>query len=263
LPRYYELVTERARNFIKKVKLFTELEKIVIMLNEKEIKDWYDRKHRILGENAWRPYEAYPIFLDYLNVTSGKTLLDIGCGTGYLLKAADQRGLETYGVDISDEAVKITKKNSPNSKIIVGKGEELEFPPLFFDYVTCIGALEHFLDMELSIKEMLRVAKKGALFCIVVPNINFFVWKIGGIKGTEQKDINEKLLSLKDWKNILLKEEFEILKIYQDKYIFKANNIFQSLNPLAIVKRTICKSMYYFLPLKYAYQFIFIMEKVK
>jgi len=55
-----------------------------------------------LGENAWRTFEAYPFFLDYLNVKSGEKLLDIGCGTGYLLKATDQRGLQTYGVDISE-----------------------------------------------------------------------------------------------------------------------------------------------------------------
>ena len=231
------------------------------MVSEKEIKDWYNQRHRSKGENAWRPYEAYPIFLDYLNVVSERKLLDIGCGSGYLLKEADKRGLKTYGIDISDEGVKIAIKISPNSKITVGKGENLKFPDNFFDYVTCIGSLEHFLDMEKGVKEMLRVAKNGALLYIVVPNINFLFWKIRGTKGTEQQDINENLLSLKQWKNIFMKEGFKILKIHQDKWFMKKISIFSSTNPLGIIKRTILKIVWIFLPLYFTYQFIFILIK--
>lgn len=232
-----------------------------IIINEKEIRDWYNQRHCSLGKNAWRPYDAYPIFLDYLNITSAKRLLDIGCGTGYLLKAADQRGLGTYGLDISDEGVKIARKISPNSKIILGKGEDLKFPDNFFDYVTCVGSLEHFCDMEKGINEMLRVAKKGAIFCVVVPNINFLFWKIRGTRGTGQQDINENPLSLKQWKNIFLKRRLQILKIYQDKWFMKKINIFSPMNPLQVIKKTISKLIWIFLPLNLTCQFVFILRK--
>ena len=104
------------------------------------------------------------------------------------------------------------------------------------NYVTCLGALEHFLDLEKGIKEMVRVAKNNTLFCIVVPNINFLFWKIRGTEGTEQQDINENLLSLKQWKNIFMKESLEILKIYKDKWFMKKINIFSSANPFTIIK---------------------------
>lgn len=231
------------------------------MVSEKEIKDWYNQRHSTKGENAWRPKEAYPIFLNYLDIKSGKKLLDIGCGTGFLLKEAEKRGLETYGIDISDEAVKIAKRVSPNTKIIVGKGEDIKFSDNFFDYVTCIGALEHFIDMEKGIKEIVRVGKKNALYCIVVPNINFFMWKNKDLKGTEQQEINENLLSLKQWKNIFINEDFEILKIYKDNWPITQINVFSSINPLQIMKRLILKSLWSFLPLNYTYQFIFILGK--
>ncbi len=231
------------------------------MVSEIEIKAWYDQRHLSFGENAWRPFEAYHIFLDYLDVKAGKRLLDIGCGSGYLLKAANQKGLQTYGIDISDEGVKIAKKASPNSEIIVGKGEDLRFPDDFFDYVTCLGSLEHFLDMEKGVREMVRVGKKDASFCIVVPNIDFLFWKVIGSKGTKQQDINENLLSLKQWQNIFVKEGLEILRAYQDKWFMKKINIFSSVNPLGIVKRTIYKLGWIFLPLNCTYQFIFILRK--
>jgi len=101
------------------------------MPTEKEIKDRYNQRHADEGKKAWRPYEAYFVKLDCLKVEKGKRLLDVGCGTGYLLKAAEDTELETYGIDISGEAVKISRKISPSSKITEGSGKN-QFPRQFF-----------------------------------------------------------------------------------------------------------------------------------
>lgn len=230
------------------------------MVSHREIKDWYDRKHRVKGEDTWRPCEAYPIFLNYLDVEPGKRLLDIGCGTGYLLKEATEMGLETTGIDISDEAVRIAGKASPGSRISVGRGEELRFADGSFDYVTCIGVLEHFLDIEKGVSEIVRVGKNDALFLIVVPNRNFLLWKITS-SGTEQQDINEKLMSLKEWKSVFVKEGLEMIGIYQDRWHIRKVNVFSSINPLSIIKKAIHKLVWAFLPLNYTYQFIFVLRK--
>jgi len=231
------------------------------VVSEKEIKDWYNRKHCLKGENAWRPFEAYSIFLDYLNAKPQTKLLDIGCGTGYLLKAADQRGLETYGLDISDEAVKIAESVCPKSKIIVGKGEDIHFADRSFDYVTCLGALEHFLDIERGINEMARVGKDDALFCIMVPNAHFVFWRIRGRKGTEQQDINENLLTLRQWKALLENNGLAINHVYHDRWFMNQIEIFSTLNPLSILKNIMLKLAWLFLPLGWTYQFVIVCRK--
>jgi ubiquinone/menaquinone biosynthesis C-methylase UbiE len=219
-----------------------------MVATEQDIKKWYDRLHAEKGQDAWRPYEAYSEVLKYFRIAKGKKLLDVGCGTGFFLKHVASKGLDTYGVDISEEGVKIAQVVSPDSKIKVGKGEQLDFPNEYFDYVTCNGALEHFLDMEKGVKEMVRVANKDAVFCIIVPNRNFLPWKLKLGKGTAQQDINENLLSKSEWKNLFSKMGLEIIAIYQDNWPRKNLNI-------------IYKLIWLLLPLNYTYQFVFIMKK--
>ena len=231
------------------------------ILKENEIKEWYDQWHSARGRDAWRPYEAYLIFLDYLSVERRKKILDVGCGTGYFLKAANRNRLVTYGIDVSKEGIKIAKTVSPSSFISISKGESLNFVDNTFDYVACLGSLEHFSDINKGLNEIKRVAKENAIFCIMVPNVNYIFWKISGQLGTEQQNVSETLLSLKQWKNIFDKEGFKILKIYQDKWFMKTINIFSSTDPIETLKRVARKLIWAFLPLNYAYQFIFILEK--
>ena len=80
-----------------------------------------------------------------------KKLLDIACGIGLLLKAGEDAGLKTSGLDISDEAVKHAKRNSPESEVVAGDGENLPWPEGSFDYVTSLGSLEHYLGPEKGI----------------------------------------------------------------------------------------------------------------
>jgi len=77
------------------------------------------------------------------------------------------------GVDISDEAVKLAHRVAPESRVAVATGEALCFRDRSFDYVTCLGSLEHFLDMGQGLREMQRVAKPDALLCVMVPNSDF------------------------------------------------------------------------------------------
>jgi len=242
------------------------------MATKSQIKAFYDEIIRLRQQEAWRPYEAYPVFLDYLQVESGRKLLDVGCGTGFLLKAAEARGLFTYGIDISTEAVKIVKKVSPKSTIQVGDAENLCFHDKFFHYVTCLGSLEHFLDMRKAIREMVRVAKDEAKFCIVVPNINYLDWKIakrrGRSVGTLQQKIHENLLAMQEWMDLFAKKGLIIKEVHHDRWPVKqlqqrVTSLFYT-NPLDLPKLLnllIQRVKWLILPLKMTYQFVFILKK--
>ncbi|OQA91846.1 MAG: putative S-adenosylmethionine-dependent methyltransferase [Elusimicrobia bacterium ADurb.Bin231] len=231
------------------------------MVNYENIKRWYNQKHLKYGNSTWRPYEAYPVFLDYLKPKPNTKLLDVGCGTGYFLKAASEIKIETYGVDISSNAVEISRKNSPSSNITEVNDEILPFPDASFDYVCCLGALEHFIDMDKGVSEFIRVARPSAKFMIIVPNVNYIYWKITGKSGTEQQEINERLYSLKEWKSYFESHGFKTLNVYQDTWEFK--NVLQrkSKGIFDLFLRYICRLFYFLIPLSYTEQFIFLMER--
>jgi SAM-dependent methyltransferase len=229
--------------------------------NEQDVRQWYNERYASRGEDSMRPASAYPVFLDQLGVTPGGTLLDIGCGTGFLLKAAVARGLKTWGIDISEEAVKVARRVCPDSEISVGKGEQLEFPGGKFDYVVCLGSFEHFLDMDRAVAEMKRVAKPDARFCVLVPNSEFLYWKVTGKQGTEQQDINEHLFSLREWKGFFARNGFETIRLYQDRWPMHKHRLFAGANPLKTIKALGVRLVWSLLPMRYAYQFVFILNR--
>ena len=228
---------------------------------EQEIKTWYNRRYADRGLGSMRPPDAYQVFLNALDVQPARMLLDIACGTGFLLHAAAQRGLKTCCTDISEEAVRLSKQTSPESEVKVGKGEELQFPDGLFDYVTCIGSLEHFLDMEKGLGEMKRVSKPDARLCVTVPNSNFLYWRVSGKHGTEQQDINEHLMSLSEWKELFSRNGLEVVRVSQDRWPMKKIRPFATLNPLRIARDLAFKLVWALLPLGSAYQFVFILRK--
>lgn len=231
------------------------------MPTEQEVKNYYDRIYSKKGINAMRPLDYYRQVFAYLGAELGKNLLDVGTGTGHLLKAAEEKGLEVYGTDISQEAVKVSQQNVPEAHLVVAPGESLPFQNNFFDYVVCFGSLEHFLDMDKGVEEMTRVAKPEARYMIVVPNKNYFLWKVRGEYGTKQRDIKETLMSHDEWKIFFEKHGLKVKKVYHDPWPWQSVKIFKHKNPWRILRRAFYRFIWLFIPLKYTYQFIFIMKQ--
>lgn len=231
------------------------------MVSEKDVIDYYDKIYGNKGVNAMRPLAYYGQVFSLLGAISGRRIVDIGTGTGHLLKVAKEAGLEIYGSDISPEAIRVSRENVPDAHLKVAPGENLPFENNYFDYVVCFGSLEHFLDMDKGVAEMLRVAKESAKFMIVVPNKNYFLWKMRGEYGTRQQDLKETLMNYKDWTSFFSKNGLVVKNVYHDPWPWQSLKIFKYKNPIKIAKRLMARTLWLFMPIKYTYQFIFILEK--
>ena len=98
--------------------------------------------------------------------TVGVSVLDVGCGTGELLRRVSEVRPELArlcGVDFAiDDADAL-----PGIEYVAAKVESLPFRDGEFDTVLCTHLIEHVLEPKLAIAELRRVARKRVI--IVVP----------------------------------------------------------------------------------------------
>ena len=99
----------------------------------------------------------------------GRSVLDVGCGTGVLLQKIDDRkgvaDLELTGVDFQIESG--LHERMPTVKFLEAKVEALPFEDSSIDTVICTHVLEHVLDIRAAVRELRRVARNRVL--VVVP----------------------------------------------------------------------------------------------
>jgi len=231
------------------------------MPSENSIRSWFDRLYAQKQLNSMRRIEAYPVYLDYLEVVQDKKLLDVGCGPGLLLKAAQGRGLKTYGFDLSPQAIILASRTSPESHLQIGSVTQIQHPDKKFDYVTCIGVLEHFLDMDKSIAELRRIAKNNCRYCIMVPNSQTLYWKFSERFSRSHKESNENARSLREWGDFFATHGFKIIKIYRDDWQIRKLFMILGLGAFPKLVEFTKKILWKLIPLSYAHQFIFILEK--
>lgn len=90
-----------------------------------------------------------------------KTVLDVGCGTGQLVKQLRVLGIDAYGVEISKDALEMADSDI---KPFLKKGDIIDIPYKNneFDLVMTFDVLEHVERAKIrrAIEETIRVSKK-------------------------------------------------------------------------------------------------------
>ncbi|MFX1537022.1 MAG: class I SAM-dependent methyltransferase [Promethearchaeota archaeon] len=113
-------------------------------------------------------------------------VLDVGCANGHgtadLWGRLHSRGNEIYGIDRSEDLLKIAQDEGEFTRWLKNQGynppydspfpkfskmniEELSFPDNYFDLIVANYVIHWFTDQQKAIKEMARVLKPGGKIC--------------------------------------------------------------------------------------------------
>jgi demethylmenaquinone methyltransferase/2-methoxy-6-polyprenyl-1,4-benzoquinol methylase len=109
--------------------------------------------------------------VDFTNARKGSRVLDVGTGTGKQAFAFAKRGFDITGIDLSEEMIKIARKNNryENGKFQIGDAASLPFEDNSFD-VTCVSFALHDMIPTIrrkTVKEVVRVTKPHGTIVVV------------------------------------------------------------------------------------------------
>jgi SAM-dependent methyltransferase len=123
-------------------------------------------------ENSWMQRRLFiPIHTALLDLAASlpapAAVLDIGCGTGRLLRAAAARwpNAALYGVDPAEGMVAAAQRLTPGATVQRGLAESL--PDASVDLAVSTMSFHHWGDPAAGVREIARVLRPGGHFILV------------------------------------------------------------------------------------------------
>ena len=124
----------------------------------------YDKD--IKGQHA---RSLYPYLLEKLFHIPFQSALDLGCGTGEMLKLILQKDnhKDLCGIDLSEEMLAVAKsKLLEQVQLFLGDSESLPFLDNSFDVVYCNDSFHHYPAPQDVLREVHRVLKPGGMVLV-------------------------------------------------------------------------------------------------
>ncbi|MEM2292966.1 MAG: methyltransferase domain-containing protein [Nitrososphaerota archaeon] len=165
---------------MKYVSKYSSKLKIATSTSESELKQFYQKYWlRRIRDNyiydALKYPPRYPIIVKL--VGRNKRVLDVGCGEGILSMLLQRLGNVVIGIDLSEEAVKLSRNNGIEAYICDIENEDLPFDKKF-DVIILSEVLEHVVFPKEVIRKLKNNLDEKGYFVITFPNIGFYVYRL-------------------------------------------------------------------------------------
>jgi SAM-dependent methyltransferase len=97
-------------------------------------------------------------------------ILDVGCGEGALLWAAQQMGFEPHGCDLAEPAVALARGLAGATNVHVGTIDDLPYPPGTFDALVALEVLEHVPNPRAFLERAASLLASDGTLLLTMPN---------------------------------------------------------------------------------------------
>jgi len=112
------------------------------------------------------------IALQLADIKSNSTVIDVGCGSGYVLKKIRKLNFscDRYGIEIGRKHLEELEENHFRQ----ADARKIPFSKEFFDTVFVLDVLEHIKELDVAIDEIRRVLKPNGVVILSGPTESWF-----------------------------------------------------------------------------------------
>lgn len=110
--------------------------------------------------------------IDFFQPTSEETIVDVGCGVGYISCFLANSPAKVIGIDITPESIEKAKEIYPkeNLEFLLGSIYKLPFEDSSIDFIAGNAVLHH-IELSVAVPEILRILKPNGKFIFFEPNM--------------------------------------------------------------------------------------------
>ena len=153
----------------------------------------------------------------FLGNVRDRNMFDIGCAYGPFMQAAAEEGMNCFGTDISEDAVKFVQREL-HFPATISAFPQIEIAAEFglsqFDIVTMWYVIEHFKNLDSVLQKVSEITKKGGIFAFSTPSGEGVSMKTDAKKFfTNSPEDHYTIWEPSKAAKILKKYGFEVLKI--------------------------------------------------
>lgn len=155
----------------------------------------------------------YQLLVDSLqhNIPPNKSILELGCGTGYLLhQLQPSRGV---GIDVSAALIQYGQQQYPHLDLRTGNAKQPELKQETFDYILISDAIGHFDDVQQVFSQLHRVCTEHTRIIITYRNQLWMpVLRSAEVLGLKMPEHRQNWLDRGDIENLLTVAGFETVR---------------------------------------------------
>ena len=135
-------------------------------MNKKDVIEFFDSRSSSWDKEMETDDYKMNQILDAAQIESGKSVLDIACGTGVMIDYYIKRNVsDVTGVDISSKMIEIAEnkfKKYDNINFICCDAETYRFNQKY-DSIMVFNAFPHFVNPKALIKNLVKAVKSAVL----------------------------------------------------------------------------------------------------
>ena len=136
-----------------------------------ELRSYYDNDYSLTNYFSPITKKRFEELLDqFESFRKTNRILDTGCGHGFFLEIAKERGWEVYGTELSDLAIRDCE--SKGISMLKGTLNDTSFEDNYFDVIVSIEFIEHIINPKTYTCQLNRLVRSCGLVYLSTPNFN-------------------------------------------------------------------------------------------